>query len=242
MRYAVLNGGKRLRPILVLEACRAVGGDERDTMPAACAIELLHNYSLAHDDLPCMDNDDLRRGQPTCHKKYGEATALLVGDALFALAFRILSTTNGHAGAHWRRQLEAAHGIAGAVSHFGMVGGQAMDIEYRGKELDLPSVEYINTHKTGALIAVSVKTGALLGGGTRREVEALHHFGGILGFLFQVVDDVLDKDGYAKVVGVSEAMEEARELAKKAKREIAFLGSKAGRLSAIADFVVERKA
>ncbi|MBI3315446.1 MAG: polyprenyl synthetase family protein, partial [Candidatus Omnitrophica bacterium] len=167
MRYAVLSGGKRVRPVLVLAACAAVGGDEKKAMPAACAVEFIHNYSLVHDDMPCMDDDSLRRGTPTCHKKYGEDTALLVGDALLTLAFRVLSEPSGtETPGEMKRRLQVISLIAEASGTHGMVGGQAVDMEFQGKEMDLPTLEYINTHKSGALIAVSTRVGALLGGGS----------------------------------------------------------------------------
>ena len=148
MRYAVLSGGKRIRPILALAACEAVSGDEKKVMPAACALEIIHNYSLVHDDLPCMDDDDSRRGQPTCHKKFGEDIAVLAGDALLTLAFKILTSMNGSDTAKGLEcQLNAACLIADAVGTRGMVGGQAVDMEFQGKEADLPTLQYINTHK-----------------------------------------------------------------------------------------------
>ena len=237
MRYAVLSGGKRIRPILALAACEAVSGREKDVIPAALALELIHSYSLAHDDLPCMDNDELRRGKPSCHVKFGEDTALLAGDALLTLSFHLLCTGV----IHRARTLKAASWIAEAVGHQGMVGGQALDMEYQNKEMDLPTAEYINTHKSGALIAVSTRAGAYLGGGSSREVDALYRYGKYVGLLFQVVDDIMDKQGYVQVVGVSEAREEAKKLLEKAKSALKPLGSKARVLSLLADFVVNRK-
>lgn len=231
-----------MRPILALAACELVGGEERKAMPAACALELIHNYSLAHDDLPCMDNDDLRRGKPTCHKKFGEDTAVLAGDALLTLAFRVLSDMNGHHTAKdLKRQLEVASMIADAIGTHGMVGGQAVDMEFQKKELDLPTMEYINTHKSGALIAVSLKAGAVLGGGKKNQIEPLYRYGKYLGLLFQIVDDILDREGYAKVIGVPEARCEAASLHFKAKKELRSFGHKAERLSQLADFVLTRK-
>ena len=178
-------GGSGLRPILVLAAAETVGGSDRQALPAACAIELIHNYSLTHDDLPCMDDDDYRRGKSTCHRKFDEATALLAGDALFALAFKILASPHGHVKPReMERRLEATRIIAEAISSYGMVGGQVADIESKGKEIDIPTIEYINTHKSGALIAASLRVGALLGGGSKSQIEAMYHFGEIIGFLF----------------------------------------------------------
>ena len=242
MRYAVFSGGKRVRPILALAACEAVGGKEKDAMAAACALELIHNYSLVHDDLPCMDDDDTRRGRPTCHKKFGEMTAVLAGDALLTLAFQILNSTNGSGSLKdGHRKLAVARLIAEAVGSRGMVGGQIVDMEYQKKDLDLPTIEYINTHKSGALIAVSLRAGALLGGGTPRQVEALYRYGKSLGLLFQIIDDILDHEGYAEVIGLHEAGKEAERLLDKAKKELAVFGFRGRVLGEIAGFVFTRK-
>lgn len=242
MRYAVFSGGKRVRPILALAACEAIGGKEKDAMAAACALELIHNYSLVHDDLPCMDDDDTRRGRPTCHKKFGEMTAVLAGDALLTLAFQILNSTNGSGSLKdGHRKFAVARLIAEAVGSRGMVGGQAVDMEYQKKELDLPTIEYINTHKSGALIAVSLRAGALLGGGTPRQVEALYRYGKSMGLLFQIVDDILDREGYAEVIGLHEAGKEAERLLEKAKKELAVFGFRGRVLGEIAGFVFTRK-
>ncbi|MGH7197767.1 MAG: polyprenyl synthetase family protein [Candidatus Omnitrophota bacterium] len=242
MRYAVFSGGKRVRPVLALAACEAVGGNEKDAMPAACALELIHNYSLVHDDLPCMDDDDTRRGRPACHRKFGEMTAVLAGDALLTLAFQLLNSTNGSAFLkEGRKRLEVARLIAEAVGSRGMVGGQAVDMEFQSKELNLPTIEYINTHKSGALIAVSARAGAILGGGTARQVESLYRYGKSLGLLFQIIDDILDREGYAEVIGMHEAGKEAERLLEKAKKELAVFGFKGRILGEIADFVFTRK-
>lgn len=239
MLYAVLSGGKRVRPLLALEACLAVGGKEKDALAAACAIELIHSYSLVHDDLPSMDDDDTRRGKPSCHKKFGEATALLAGDALLTLAFKVLSQKSS---AKPERQLQAALWIAEAAGSLGMIGGQTVDIEFQGKEADLPTMDYVNAHKTGALIAVALRAGALLGGGTERQVEALYRYGKYLGLLFQIVDDILDSEGYAKLVGIPEAREEAQRLHGRAKDSLRSFGKKGDSLAQMADFVLQRKA
>jgi len=233
MRYAVLSGGKRIRPIFTLAACEAVGGKEDKAMAAACALELVHSYSLVHDDLPCMDNDLLRRGKPSCHAKFGEVTALLAGDALLTKAFEIMAAAGV--------KNEAVQWIAEAIGHQGMVGGQALDMEYQDKEMDLPTVEYINTHKTGALIAVSTRVGAFLGGGSAAQVKALHQYGKAVGLLFQLTDDIMDVQGYAKVIGPHDAREESARLLKAAKQALGPLKSKSQALSLIADFVANRK-
>ena len=239
MRYAVLLGGKRIRPILTLAACEAVGGREKDALPVACAIELIHGYSLIHDDLPCMDDDDTRRGKPSCHKKFGEALALLAGDALLTLAFQVLSSQDPK---NSKRNLEITHKIAEAVGSSGMIGGQVADIEAADKEITLPTLEYINTHKTGALIAVSLKCGALAGGGTPRQVEALIRYGKYTGLLFQIVDDILDGEGYAELIGISQARKEAERLCGRAKDTLKIFGKKGEPLARIADFISKRKA
>ena len=242
MRYAVFSGGKRVRPILALAACEAVGGDEKKVMTAVCALELIHNYSLIHDDLPCMDDDDLRRGRKACHRQFNEETALLAGDALLTLAFKILCDSNSFQDTKGlKRRITAARLIAEAAGHQGMVGGQMVDLEFQEKEMNLPTIEYINTHKTGALIAVSTRIGAYLGGGTPRQVEALYGYGKCVGLLFQIVDDIMDREGYASVIGVPEARKEAENLLLKAKNELRIFGPRGKILSQIADFVLNRK-
>ena len=240
MRYAVLSGGKRIRPILTLAACEAVGGKESRVFEAACAIELIHNYSLVHDDLPCMDDDAMRRGKPSCHAKFGEVTALLAGDALLTQAFKVLSRVQGSR-TDAQKRLQTLRWVADAIGNQGMVGGQALDMEYQKKEPDLPTLEYINTHKSGALIAVSTRAGAYLGGGTPRQVEALYRFGKYAGLLFQIVDDIMDQQGYARMIGSQEARKEASTLLSKAKRELSIFGKKAHTLEKIADLIATRK-
>ena len=237
MRYAVLLGGKRVRPILALAACEVVSGDQKEVMPAACAIEFIHNYSLVHDDLPCMDDDDIRRGKPSCHKKFGEGAALLAGDALLTLAFQILSAEGSK---KLKPRLEAIRLISEAIGNRGMIGGQVVDIETKGKEIDLPTIEYINTHKSGALIAVSLRVGAVLGGGNSGQVNSLFRYGKYAGLLFQIVDDILDGEGYAKLIGISQARKEAERLCGQAKEAIKGFGKKSQKLEQIADFILKR--
>lgn len=253
MRYSVFSKCKRIRPALAIAACEAVGGTMQDAMPAACALELIHTYSLIHDDLPCMDNADTRRGKASSHKKYGEAIAVLAGDALLTYAFDIIAShPNGNA----KKQLEITRTLAYAAGSFGLIGGQVVDLKminkkFGGVDSDLPTLSYIHAHKTGALFQASLKAGALAarlpaglrrqGGGSAKEVEALFTFGGRLGFAFQLVDDVLDDDGYAKVFGRSGAMSEAIRLIEKGKKELTRFGNKAKHLKDIADFVVTRK-
>ena len=241
MRYAVLSGGKRIRPIFTLGACEAVGGKETDAIEAACALELIHSYSLVHDDLPCMDNDALRRGKPSCHAKFGEVTALLAGDALLTRAFKVLSHMRNKNSSHHKKYLQVIEWVADAIGNEGMVGGQALDMEFQDKDPDLPTLEYINTHKSGALIAVAARAGAYLGGGTPRQVGSLHRYGKYVGLLFQIMDDIMDKQGYVRVIGIREAQEEAASLLAKAKRELLPFGKKGRFLETVADFVMTRK-
>jgi farnesyl diphosphate synthase len=190
MRYAVLDGGKRLRPLLVLAACEAVRGDERAALRAACAVELIHAYSLVHDDLPCMDNDVLRRGKPTVHVKFGEAQALLAGDALQALAFELLVPADGTVPAALSARLCRQLALAAGAS--GMAGGQAVDLASVGLALDRPALEAMHRLKTGALLQASVMMGASTGSIEPAAGAQLSTYGACLGLAFQVVDDILD--------------------------------------------------
>jgi len=235
MRYAVLSGGKRIRPILTLGACQAVSGKQADAMFAACALEMIHSYSLVHDDLPCMDNDMIRRGKPSCHAKFGEVTALLAGDALLTKAFNVLSHKGGS------KHLQAIQWISEAIGNKGMVGGQALDIQFQGKKLDLPILRQINANKSGALIAVCTRVGAYLGCGTKHQVSSLHRYGKYVGLLFQIVDDIMDGQGYARALGIQKAREEATLILAKAKRELLPFGTRGHFLKDIADFIATRK-
>jgi geranylgeranyl diphosphate synthase type II len=191
MRYSVFAGGKRLRPVLVAAGAEAVGGTLEAVMPAACAVEMIHTYSLIHDDLPAMDNDDFRRGVPTSHKVFGEAIAILAGDALLTLAFRLLancSPARGEAG----RLRDVLVEVADAAGSAGMVGGQVADIECEGKVAGAAIVDYIHTHKTAALIRASIRSGAILAGASPTELKALGIAGDGLGLAFQIMDDILD--------------------------------------------------
>ena len=235
IRYS-LERGKRIRPILALAACEAVGGVSTAALPAACAIEMVHAFSLVHDDLPCLDNDDVRRGQPTVHRKFGEAVALLTGDALLTLAFELIAKADGSA----QRQVQVMSELTRAIGTQGMIGGQIADLEAKGKELDLPKLEYIHTHKTGALIAASVKVGGILGGGTPRELTELLKFGEYIGFTFQIVDDIMDNDGYCLMFEMKGARAEAEKLTAKAKKHLEIFGKKGQALEALADFILNR--
>ncbi len=206
MRYAVLGGGKRLRPILSVAACEAVGGEREVVMPVACAVELIHTYSLIHDDLPCMDDDDLRRGKPTCHKKYGEAAALLAGDALLTLAFEWASRVKVN---DPRRLARIIGALAEAAGSRGMVGGQAADLAATGTAPDGEQLEYIHTHKTADLITASVVSGGLVGNGNDEQISVLRRFGLHLGMAFQFIDDVLDCTSSVETLGKTPGKDEA---------------------------------
>lgn len=188
MRYSLLAGGKRIRPMLVLEFCRAAGGDIKSALPVACAIEMLHTYSLIHDDLPCMDNDDLRRGRPTNHKVYGECVAVLAGDALQAEAFRYILSSQLPAD----RKALCGEILAEAVGFDGMCGGQYLDMLGEGKALTEQELTDINSRKTGALLIAACQMGVAAAGGTRLQMDAAGHYGAAIGMAFQIRDDMLD--------------------------------------------------
>src|SRR6266513_323304 len=184
MRYSVFAGGKRIRPILCVEAARIFSSDVTPVLPVACALEFIHTYSLIHDDLPALDNDDLRRGKPTCHKKFGEATAILAGDALLTLAYAPIDPA--------RRVAILSHVAASAGTLNGMVGGQVADLEAEGRAIEPAELEYIHRSKTAALIRASVVAGAIGGGADDENIARLKRFGETIGWAFQVVDDILD--------------------------------------------------
>ncbi|SEI49831.1 polyprenyl synthetase family protein [Frateuria terrea] len=200
MRYAVLGGGKRLRPLLVYAAGHALGSDGAELDAPACAVELIHAYSLVHDDLPAMDDDALRRGRPTCHVVYGEAMAILAGDALQALAFEILAH-DPHAGTEAARTLQMLRVLGRACGAEGMAGGQALDLAAVGRKLTLAELEHMHACKTGALIRTSVQLGALATGAGTAAVEALDRYAAAVGLAFQVRDDILDVEGESAVIG-----------------------------------------
>ena len=262
MRYSVFAGGKRIRPILCLEAARIFEPDGQPdashAMHAACAIEFIHTYSLIHDDLPALDNDDLRRGKPTCHKKFGEATAILAGDGLLTLAFQIIGESPTSA-ERTLAILQEVSSAAGTVK--GMVGGQVADLESEGKRVEPQTLEYIHRSKTAALIRASVAAGALCAGAGVEDVARLRRFGESIGWAFQVTDDILDveessaalgktagkdiaqqKATYPAIHGLPRAHEIANELAGKAIAELAPYGEKASRLREIAQYLVIRRA
>lgn len=257
MRYAVLGGGKRVRPLLAFAAGEVAGGDPARVQHAAAAVELIHAYSLVHDDMPAMDDDALRRGKPTVHVQFDEATALLVGDALQSLAFDVLSAQP--LADDPAAQLKMVHLLALAAGSRGMAGGQAIDLASVGKPLDLAELEFMHIHKTGALIRASVLLGAHCGATDDATLTALDHYAKCIGLAFQVVDDVLDaeastatlgktagkdaannKPTYVSLLGVARARELAQELRADAHAALDGLDTSAGRLRQLADFVVER--
>lgn len=259
MRYSLLSGGKRVRPILCLAACEAVGGDAESALPVACAMELIHTYSLIHDDLPSMDNDDLRRGKPTNHKVFGEAVAVLAGDALLTFVFYILSHHSRKIGLDSDITLKIIEEISLAAGTMGMIGGQVVDLESENQEIDLARLEYIHTHKTGALIRCAIVCGALQGGASADQIAKTRSYGEIIGLAFQIIDDILDIKGeegklgknigsdllrekatYPAYLGLSESMNQAQNLLKTALSELECFDSRAEPLRGIAHFIVNR--
>ncbi len=236
MRYSVLGEGKRIRPVLALAACEAAGGKPADALHAACALELIHAYSLVHDDLPAMDDDDVRRGKPSCHKKFGEALGILTGDALLSYAFDLLTRANHDASVHLRVIRE----VAEAVGTKGMVGGQVADISIPKSKLDSRAMEFINARKTGALISGSVRVGALLGRATPAAYSALRRYGDRVGLVFQLVDDLLDKDGAVMLQGKEEVWRRAQRLTQEAVAAVKPLGPRAEPLKELARFILNR--
>ena len=259
MRYATLDGGKRVRPLLVFAAGEVAQARPERLEVAAAAVELIHAYSLVHDDLPCMDDDVLRRGKPTVHVEFDEATALLAGDALQSLAFQLLAERALADDA--RAQLEMVKLLAAAAGSRGMAGGQQIDLEAVGKPLTVPELEAMHIHKTGALIRAAVLLGAACGGGPDPALRArLDQYAKTVGLAFQVVDDVLDheastatlgktagkdsrqgKPTYVSAMGIARARELAEELRHSARQAVAPLGEAARRLAELADFIVLRK-
>ena len=234
-----MGEGKRIRPILALAACEAVGGRPTSALPAACALELIHAYSLVHDDLPAMDNDDFRRGKPSCHKKFGEAIGILTGDALLTLAFELLTRGNGDPSV----TLKIIQEIAQAIGTKGMIGGQVADVSAVQKgngSLRAETVEAINTRKTGALIAATVRVGALVGGATSRQSKAVGAYGDKIGLVFQLVDDLLDGDGLVRLSGPEMVRRKAERLTASAVSGLDPLGGRAEPLKALAHFILKR--
>jgi len=201
MRYSLFAGGKRVRPILAIAAAEALGAKTAELLPVAGALELIHTYSLIHDDLPAMDNDDFRRGRATNHKVYGEAVAILAGDGLLNMAFEVLTDPRRLRAVPANRMIAITKEIAAASGVCGMVGGQVVDMESEGREIDFPTLEYIHTHKTGALIRASVRVGALYARAGRGQFAALTRYGELIGLAFQIADDILDITGTQDQIG-----------------------------------------
>ncbi len=200
MRYSVCVGGKRIRPVLLLEANRLCGGSVREALPFACALEMIHTYSLIHDDLPCMDDDDLRRGQPSCHKAFGEATALLAGDALLTAAFSVC-VESAAAQQFPARAMRAVALLSRHAGVSGMIGGQEIDLAFEGKQITLQTLQTMDEKKTGALIRAACEIGAVLAGANDAQTAALSQYAGHLGQAFQIVDDILDVEGDTATIG-----------------------------------------
>jgi geranylgeranyl diphosphate synthase type II len=255
IRHSLLSPGKRLRPLLVLMACEACGYDYRAAMPAACAVEMIHTYSLIHDDLPAMDDDDMRRGQPACHKAFGEATAILAGDALLAQAFEVLATGIQPPEAAARCVAELAQ-AAGASE---LVGGQEDDLKAEHADLGLAELERIHRRKTGAMIRVSLKLGGIVGRASADQLNALHRYGERLGLAFQIVDDLLDLQGseqslgkrvgkdsthgkltFPALLGTAESRRRAEDLVAAAIDAAGIFGTRGKPLAALAKYVLER--
>lgn len=257
MRYSLFAGGKRLRPILVLAAAEAVGADQDRAMPVACALELIHTYSLVHDDLPAMDNDDFRRGRPTSHKVYGEAMAIMAGDALLTLAFELIARTAEKVPAELANRVTLE--IARAAGSCGLIGGQVVDTLSENKNIDGEVLEYIHRHKTGALFRAAVRSGAILGNASPEELAALTVFAEQMGLAFQIKDDLLDIEGdeaklgkpvgsdlknqkatYPSIYGLERAREMALAAAAEANEALKIFGPKAEFLREIMHFIIQR--
>ncbi len=260
MSYSLFAGGKRLRPILCIAGAEAVGGEAQDVLPVACAIELIHTYSLIHDDLPVMDDDDMRRGKPTNHKVFGEAVALLAGDGLLTKAFHVMTGADFPKRVRPDALLAVIGLIAKAAGHEGMVGGQVVDIQSEGKEVDPDVLEFIHTRKTAALISASVVSGAILVGGEDPQVKALASYGQNIGLAFQVSDDILDIEGnsqelgknvgsderqgkitYPTLIGLSRSKKIQRELVEQAIESLEPFDRRAEPLRHIAKYIIVRK-
>jgi geranylgeranyl diphosphate synthase type II len=259
MRYSLLAPGKRLRPVLLMAAAEAAGGETEKVLPAACAVEAVHAYSLIHDDLPCMDDSDLRRGRPSCHRAFGEATALLAGDALQALAFEQLTGAEQVAACGPARVLTAVRELAQAAGWDGLVGGQTVDLASEGRSVDEATLGYIHGHKTGALWRAAVRMGATLAGSNEHALARLTAYAEAFGLVFQITDDILDAVGEAKDLGkpagadgargkatyparygIAESRRRARHLAGEALGQLDELGDKAVPLAGLLELVLER--
>jgi geranylgeranyl diphosphate synthase type II len=257
MHYSLFAGGKRIRPVLVLAAVEAAGGRPEEALNTACAFECVHTYSLIHDDLPAIDNDDMRRGRPTCHKAFGEAVAILAGDALLTAAFELVAATKT---SDPSRVIKVITELSKASGSAGMIGGQMVDIESEGIEVPFPVLEYIHIHKTGELILAAVRSGAIMGGAGQKEIDALSRYGKSIGLAFQIADDILDVAGsademgkntggdekkgkatYPSLIGLDESRKRAEELVAIALKALEGFDEKADPLRAIARYIVQRR-
>ncbi len=257
MRYSLFAGGKRLRPILCLAAAEACGGRASAAIPLACAVECIHTYSLIHDDLPSMDNDDLRRGRVTCHKVFGDGIAILAGDALLTIAFEIAARVTATARYDLRKIIREMGDAAGSRK---LIAGQVADLEAEGRRVDRAQLRYIHENKTAALLTSSVRLGAMSANAAPKQLAAITAFGRALGLAFQIIDDILDvtqtsaklgksagkdvaaqKATYPAVLGLENSRAEARRLTAKAHRALASLGEKSAGLRALADYLLQRE-
>ncbi len=260
MKYSLMGGGKRIRPILCIAAAETVGGQSQDVIMAACALEMIHTYSLIHDDLPAMDNDKLRRGQPTCHVAFDEATAILAGDALLTLAFEMLSSMTFIQEDQLLNWMNVIHTISSAAGYRGMIEGQMQDMAGEARLLCLEDLENMHALKTGALIEASVTVGAILGKGSVNQIQQLKIYANNIGLAFQVTDDLLDVEGdpyvmgkdvgsdhsrskstFPALIGIQKSKQYAKKLVKKALKALDSFDNKAHALRAIAYYVVDRK-
>ncbi|CEN79888.1 polyprenyl synthetase family protein [Paraclostridium sordellii] len=259
MNYSLKAGGKRLRPILTLEACKIVGGEEEDAIGFAVAIEMIHTYSLIHDDLPALDNDDLRRGRKTNHKVYGEAMAILAGDALLNYAYEImLKESIGKNDPE--KYLKAINEIAKSAGIYGMIGGQVVDIESEGKTIDMDKLDFIHMNKTAAIIIGCMRAGAIIGNATDKQLEDITKYAKNIGLSFQIVDDILDivgdeaklgknvgsdidneKSTYPSLIGLEKSKDVANQLIKEAKASINKISKDNAFLNGLAEYIVDRE-
>lgn len=258
MHYSVCGGGKRIRGILCLLSCQVVAGDWKEAIISACALEMVHSYSLIHDDLPCMDDDDLRRGKPTNHRVFGEAIALLAGDALLTHAIGIM--LKNHPPKLQKQYFAATRELVSAVDTSGMIGGQVMDLEGEGLSLSFDQVQEVHKRKTGALIRAALRMGAIIGGASAAEMAGLTGYGEAIGLVFQIIDDLLDlqadpavfgktvgsdlkkkKSTYATILGPVEAKKKAELEIERAKKALGLFGEKASTLLGLADYLLVRE-
>jgi geranylgeranyl diphosphate synthase type II len=260
MKYSLMAGGKRIRPILCIAAAETVGGPSQDVIRAACAIEMIHTYSLIHDDLPAMDNDEIRRGQATCHVAFDEATAILAGDALLTLAFEVLSSMKFIKENHVIDWMKVIHTISTAAGYKGMIEGQMQDMASEGDLLCLEDLENMHALKTGALIEASVTVGAILGKGSIHQIQQLRTYAKCVGLAFQVTDDLLDVEGdpnvmgknagsdqarnkstFPALIGIEQSKQFAKKLVNNGLKALDYFDNKAHPLRAIAYYIVDRK-